>query len=67
MEKLLEIWCDMAPVSWCTVTKECKRHAVEIAEAMLVWVMTVISSVLTAHPQVPLACMQRHTENKRTE
>lgn len=57
----LEVCHDIAPLSWHTVIEQGEWQAVEIAEAVLVWVMTVIPSAFTVHTQVPLTCRDTST------
>lgn len=66
-ECVLEVCQDITPMSGHTVIEEGKWQAIEVAEAMLVWVMTVISSVFTVHTQVPFTCRDRDTDQKHKD
>lgn len=55
-ERLLQVCQDIAALSRRTVIEQGERQAIEEGEAMLVWVVAVVPSLLTVHPQVPLAC-----------
>lgn len=49
LECLLEIHQYVFALSRHTIIKQSERQAIEVAEAMLVWVMTVIPSGFTVH------------------
>lgn len=55
-ECVLKVCQDITPLSGGTVIEQGERQAVEVAEAMLVWVVAVVSSVFTVYTQVPLTC-----------
>lgn len=57
------------PVSRHAVIEKGERQAVEVAEAVLVRVVTVVASTLAAHTQVPLTCRDRgeKTETHRED
>lgn len=60
---MLKICQDITPLSGYAVIEQCEWKAIEVTEAMLVWMVTVVSSLFTVHTQVPLTC--RDTERKR--
>lgn len=57
-ERLLQVFQDAAALPGRTVVDQGEREAVEVVEAVLVWVVAVVPSVLAVHPQMPLTCRQ---------
>lgn len=55
-ERLLQVPQDVAALPGHTVVEQGEREAVEVAEAVLVWVVAVVPSALAVHPQMPLTC-----------
>lgn len=57
-ECLLQVCQDVAALPRHTVVEQGEREAVEVAEAVLVWVVAVVPSALAVDPQMPLTCRQ---------
>lgn len=49
LERMLEVCQDITPFSWHTVIKEGERQPKVEAEAVLVWMVAVVSSVLAVN------------------
>lgn len=48
-ECMLKVCQDIIPLSRYTVIEQCEWQAIEVAEAVLVWVVTVVPSLFTVH------------------
>lgn len=56
---MLDTCHDVAPFSGHTVIEQSERQAVEIAEAVLVWMVAMVPPRFTVHTQVPLTCRDK--------
>lgn len=57
-ECFLQVCQDVAALPRHTIIEQGEGEAIEVAEAVLVWVVAVVPSALTAHPQMPLTCRE---------